>query len=110
MVSHLAASFSSRNISSPSGNNVRCTEGSASGLLEPGRPYPFEIDLWATSNVFKAGHRIRLQVCSSSFPRWDRNPNTGAAFGADSATCPAHQTVLHDAAHPSHVVLPIIPR
>jgi putative CocE/NonD family hydrolase len=80
-------------------------------LLRPGEAYQFHIDLWATSNVFRAGHRIRLQVTSSNFPRWDRNPNTGHALGADSAAdlLVAHQTVLHDADHPSHVLLPIVP-
>jgi putative CocE/NonD family hydrolase len=76
--------------------------------LEPGRPYAFEIDLWATSNVFKAGHRIRLQVTSSNFPRWDRNPNTGHAFGQDAELCVAEQTILHDAEHPSCVILPLV--
>jgi putative CocE/NonD family hydrolase len=77
--------------------------------IEPGRPYQFSIDLWATSNVFKAGHRIRVQVTSSSFPRWDRNPNTGHPFGQDAELQPAHQVILHDADHASHVVLPIVP-
>jgi putative CocE/NonD family hydrolase len=78
--------------------------------LEPGRPYLFAIDLWATSNVFRAGHRIRLQVTSSCFPRWDRNPNTGHAFGVDAEVRTAEQTILHDRDHPSHVVLPLVPR
>jgi len=59
--------------------------------------------------VFKAGHRIRLQVCSSNFPRWDRNPNTGHPFGQDDKLCVAEQTILHDAEHPSHVMLPLAP-
>jgi putative CocE/NonD family hydrolase len=88
---------------------ARFRDGHASALLEPGRPYPFDIDLWATSNVFKAGHRIRLQVCSSNFPRWDRNPNTGHPFGQDDELCAAEQTILHDAEHPSSVVLPLVP-
>jgi putative CocE/NonD family hydrolase len=83
--------------------------GEPPSLIEPGRPYEYAIDLWATSNVFKAGHRIGLQVTSSCFPRWDRNPNTGHAFGADAELRVAHQEVLHDAAHPSHVRLPLIP-
>jgi putative CocE/NonD family hydrolase len=80
-------------------------------LLEPNTPTRFMIDLWATSNVFKAGHRVRLQVTSSNFPRWDRNPNTGHPIGADghSDLRPATQTILHDADHPSHIVLPVIP-
>lgn len=86
-------------------------DGSES-LLEPGKPYLFEIDLWATSNVFKKGHCIRLEITSSCFPRWDRNPNSGNAFGTDTEAdfVVAEQTILHDAEHPSHIVLPIIPR
>ncbi|MBI1737463.1 MAG: CocE/NonD family hydrolase [Candidatus Rokubacteria bacterium] len=81
---------------------------SRASLIEPGRVYEYTIDLWATANVFKTGHRIRLEVSSSNFPRFDRNPNTGRALGADAELRPAMQTVLHDAAHPSHVVLPVV--
>lgn len=78
--------------------------------LVPGEPTSYSIDLAATSNVFKAGHRIRLEVSSSNFPRFDRNPNTGG-LSADSAELRlARQTVLHDSAHPSQLVLPVIPR
>jgi putative CocE/NonD family hydrolase len=83
---------------------------SRAALIEPGRVYEYTIDLWATANVFKAGHRIRLEVSSSNFPRFDRNPNSGAPFGVDAALRPAMQTILHDAAHPSHVVLPVVER
>ena len=79
-------------------------------LLKPDEVYEFTIDLWATSNVFKAGHRIRLDIASSNFPRFDRNPQTGEASGEASRLEPALQRVFHDEAHPSHVVLPIIPR
>ena len=85
------------------------SRGEAPSLIEPGKPYEYEIDLWATSNVFKAGHRIRLDVTSSNFPRWDRNPNTGHEFGTDTELVVAHQTILHDPEHPSYVVLPIVP-
>jgi uncharacterized protein len=84
--------------------------GEAPSLIEPGRAYEYEIDLWATSNVFQAGHRIRLDVTSSNFPRWDRNPNTGHEFGADTELAVAHQTILHDREHPSYVELPIVPQ
>jgi predicted acyl esterase len=67
-----------------------------------------EIDLWATSNVFRAGHRVRLQVTSSCFPRWDRNLNTGEPVGEGTRIEVAHQTVFHDAARPSQVVLPVV--
>jgi putative CocE/NonD family hydrolase len=78
--------------------------------LNAGTVYEFVIDLWATSNVFRAGHCIRVDVTSSNFPRWDRNPNTGAPIGMDTELRVAHQTILHDALHPSHIVLPVIPR
>jgi putative CocE/NonD family hydrolase len=83
--------------------------GEAPSLIEPGKPYEYDIDLWATSNVFKAGHRIRVDITSSNFPRWDRNPNTGHAFGADSEMVVAHQTILHDHQHPSYITLPVVP-
>lgn len=79
-------------------------------LLEPGRPERYEIDLWVTSNLFKQGHRIRLEVSSSNFPRFDRNPNSGKPFGSDTEMLTAEQTVLHDGEHPSHLLLPVIPR
>ena len=78
-------------------------------LLEPGRVERYEIELMATSNVFLAGHRIRVEVSSSNFPRFDRNPNTGAPIGRDAAVRVARQTVLHTAMAPSHLVLPVIP-
>jgi len=78
-------------------------------LLEPGRPYEFTIALYPTSLVFKRGHRIRLHVSSSNFPRFDVNPNTGGPLGLDQARQTATQTVFHDAGRPSRVVLPIIP-
>ena len=85
------------------------TLGEDPSLIEPGKAYEYEIDLWSTSNVFRAGHRIRLDVTSSNFPRWDRNPSTGHEFGADTILAVAHQTILHDRGHPSYVVLPIVP-
>ncbi len=79
-------------------------------LIEPGRVYEYTIDLWATANVFKAGHRVRLEISSSNFPRFDRNPNTGRPFPSEAELRPAMQTIFHDETRPSHVVLPIIPR
>ena len=78
-------------------------------LLDPGRVYEFTIDLWPTSNVFKLGHRIRVDISSSNFPRFDRNPNTGNRWGVDAELRTAHQTIYHDEARPSHIVLPVIP-
>ena len=77
--------------------------------IEPGQPLAYRIDLQATSNLFKRGHRIRIDITSSCFPLWDRNPNTGEPPATATTTQPAHQTILHDAAHPSCIVLPIIP-
>ena len=78
-------------------------------LIEPGKVYRYQIDLWVTSNVFLPGHRIRVEISSSNFPRFDRNPNTGHAFGADAELKKANQTVYHDAQYPSHLLLPVIP-
>ena len=78
--------------------------------VPPGEPTCYEIDLWATSNVFQAGHRIRLEISSSNFPRFDRNTNTGKIIAEDADLKPALQTVLHNAQYPSHVTLPIIPQ
>lgn len=79
-------------------------------LLVPGTVYPFTIDLWATSNLFKKGHRIRVTVSSSNFPRYDRNPNTGHEVKDEKEMVVAVNTIYHDPDHPSHLVLPIIPR
>ncbi len=78
-------------------------------LLEPGRLYRYEIDLMATANLLRAGHRIRVEISSSNFPRFDRNLNTGHPTGKDAELRAAHQTVRHSRAHPSHIVLPVIP-
>jgi putative CocE/NonD family hydrolase len=80
--------------------------------LEPGRAYEYRIDLAATSNLFLPGHVIRLLVTSSSFPRFDRNANTGRRLGEDGPEdlVPADQQVFHDRLRPSHVVLPIVDR
>ena len=66
--------------------------------------------MWETSNVFKAGHRIRVDLTSSNFPRFDRNPNTGNRPGMDAEMQVADQTIFHDARRPSHINLPVIPR
>jgi putative CocE/NonD family hydrolase len=78
--------------------------------IEPGRIYKYTIDLWATSNVFKAGHRIRIYVSSSNYPRFNRNLNTGEATLHSTRMMKAKQTIYHDAEHPSAIVLPIIPQ
>ncbi len=83
---------------------------SSPSLLTPGGAYRYTIDLWATSNVFKPGHRIRVEISSSNFPRFDRNTNTGYTIAQDAKSKPAMQTILHDAEHPSHITLPVVPR
>jgi uncharacterized protein len=75
----------------------------------PSQIYKYVINIWPTSNVFLAGHKIRLEVSSSNFPHYDRNPNTGHPFGVDAVMPPPEQTVYHDAQHASFVTLPIIP-
>ncbi len=78
-------------------------------LIEPGKVYEYRVDLGVTANVFRKGHRVRLEVSSSNFPHYDRNPNTGHDFGVDAEMQPARQTVFHSGAHASRLVLPIIP-
>jgi putative CocE/NonD family hydrolase len=77
--------------------------------LKPGEVVPITITLYPTANVFKKGHRIRVDVSSSNYPRFDVNPNTGDPLGEYRRMVPADNTVYHDAAHPSQVVLPVIP-
>jgi len=90
---------------------ARFRESTAKAVpIEPGRIYRYTIDLWATSNLFKAGHRIRVHVSSSNFPRFNRNLNTGEKTFGGSTLVRARQTVYHDAEHPSAIVLPVIPR
>lgn len=79
-------------------------------LIEPGTVYGYTFKLWETSNLFKAGHHIRLEISSSNFPRFDRNLNTGNDPATDTNVCIAHQTIFHNNQYPSHVTLPVIPR
>lgn len=78
-------------------------------MLKPGQPYEFTIEMYPTSLVFQKGHRIRLDVSSSNFPRFDVNPNTGEGLNENRRTRVATNTIYLDAAHPSHIVLPVIP-
>lgn len=77
--------------------------------LSPDQPYQIEIDLWSTALVILPGHRLRVDVTSSSFPRWERNLNTGADNATTTEMRPARQTILHDGAHPSYLVLSVLP-
>ena len=106
----------------PDGRAMILTEGilraryrnsfTAPELLEPDAIYELRLDLWATANVFLPGHRIRLEVSSSNFPRFDRNSNTGGEITSEAADQyrPAINRIFHDAAHPSHLILPTIER
>jgi putative CocE/NonD family hydrolase len=76
--------------------------------LRPGEVVRITITLYPTANVFKKGHRIRVDVSSSNYPRFDVNPNTGDPLGEYRRMVSADNTVYHDAAHPSHVILPVV--
>ncbi|MFB3830013.1 MAG: CocE/NonD family hydrolase [Bryobacteraceae bacterium] len=75
----------------------------------PGEVYRITVDAGPTSNVFKKGHSIRLEISSSNFPRFDRNPNTGGRISEETRLVKAAQTVYHGAARPSHLLLPVVP-
>jgi hypothetical protein len=77
-------------------------------LLNPGQIYQLTISLWSTSNVFLKGHRLRLEVSSSNFPRFDRNLNTGRSGEFETHWTTATNTILHDTDHPSALVLPMV--
>ncbi len=85
-------------------------EGDSTELLEPNEVAEYRIRCYPLANVFKAGHRLRLDVTSSSFPRFSRNLNTGEDVGTGTRMEVARQTVLHTAAYPSHVLLPVVPQ
>ncbi len=77
--------------------------------ITPGEVIEYTVDMWATSNTFLPGHCIRLEISSSNFPRFDRNPNTGELPGRSPEMVSALQTVFHSLEHPSRLVLPVIP-
>ena len=78
--------------------------------LEPGKIEEYDIDCWSTCVVLLQGHRLRLEISSSAFPKFDRNMNTGGPIGKEAEGVVAEQSVYHDEEHPSHVVIPVIPR
>ncbi len=102
----------------PDGRAIRLCEGiirasyriagETPNNINPGEVYEYEIDLWATSNLFKAGHQIRVEISSSSFPRFDRNLNTGTCFANETSMVKAEQVVFHNEKYPSCIVLPVI--
>jgi hypothetical protein len=105
---------------SPDGSADNVTEGIVRGRyrnsqqtpdpMKPGETYKFTIDLWSTSNVFRRGHRLRLEISSSNFPRFDRNTNTGEDMAHATRLVSAVNTILHDKEHPSALILPIVPK
>ncbi len=76
----------------------------------PGQVYPYDVDVWFTSLVFQPGHRLRVTIASALFPKYDRNLNTNGNYERDTTFVVAHQRIVHDAAHPTHITLPVIPR
>ena len=103
---------------SPDGDAMNLTDGIVRAryrqgrgpalAVTPGEVVEYDIDMWATSNVFRAGHRIRLEVSSSNFPRFDRNPNTGGDISSEDRMVQAFQTVHHDAERPSHLTISMV--
>jgi hypothetical protein len=77
-------------------------------LLEPNKVYEYTIDLWSVSHLFKKGHRIQVEISSSNFPKFDRNPNTGHKFGEDAELEKATQVIHHRSEFASHIILPVI--
>jgi len=77
-------------------------------LLTPDEVYEYTIDLWSTSHVFQKGHRIQVEISSSNFPKFDRNPNTGHTFGEDAELRKATQVIHHDNQFASHIILPVV--
>ncbi len=102
----------------PDGRAIRICEGiirtdhrdpdAPPSHIVPGKIYEFHINLWATSNVFLENHRIRVEISSSNFPRFDRNLNTGLYFATDTTMIKAEQVIYHNTGYPSHVLLPVI--
>ncbi len=103
----------------PAGYDLGLTDGilraryrnspSSQELMTPGEVYEFTIEPYPTANVFKKGHRIRIDISSSNFPRFDVNPNTGESLGMERRKIKADNTIYHSSQYPSHVILPIVP-
>ncbi|WP_255345574.1 CocE/NonD family hydrolase [Streptomyces chartreusis] len=92
----------------PEGISLNVVDGIVRANTTPGEFTEHAVDLWSTSYVFRAGHRLRVQITSSNFPRWDRNLNTGAPLDSGTGYRPAHQEIAHDAARPSRISIPIV--
>jgi uncharacterized protein len=103
----------------PSGFAQRLTDGMVRArfregmdkpkLIEAGKVYSYSVNMWNTCQTFLKGHSIRLEIASSAFPKYDRNPNTGDPLGKSERMQKADQKVLHDDQHASYVMLPIVP-
>ena len=78
-------------------------------LMTPGKVYKLTINVWSTANVFLAGHRLRLEIASANFPRFDRNPNTGENPERATSHVKATNLIYHDKDRPSALILPIVP-
>ena len=81
----------------------------SASLIEPGKIYRYSVDVWNTCEMFKVGHRIRVEIASSAVPKFDRNPNTGEPLGRTTTMQVADQKIFHDREHPTHLILPIVP-
>ena len=102
----------------PDGRAINISEGivrakfrnsySQPTLIKPNKIYLYKILIWETSNLFKKNHRIRIEISSSNFPRFDRNSNTGGEIGEEKTFVKATQKIFHDRNSPSHIVLPVI--
>ena len=78
-------------------------------LLTPEEVYEYTVDLWSVSHVFQKGHKIQVEISSSNFPKYDRNPNTGHKFGEDAELEKATQMMYHNSQYPSHIIFPVVP-
>lgn len=94
----------------PAGTSRNIVDGIVGSIAQPDVFTVQEVDLWSTSHVFRAGHRIRVHVTSSNFPRWARNLNTGEPSEDGTLTRTAQQQIAYDAARPSRIILPVIPQ
>ena len=103
----------------PDGRAINISEGivrakfrnsySKPTLIKPNKIYLYKILIWETSNLFKKNHRIRIEISSSNFPRFDRNLNSGRVSSIDDQPKICHQQIFHNKNHPSNVILPVIP-
>ena len=78
-------------------------------LLTPEEVYEYTVDLWSVSHVFQKGHKIQVEISSSNFPKYDRNPNTGHKYGEDAELQKACQAMYHNSQYPSHIIFPVVP-